>query len=90
MVELAQLVYLVNLVCLVNLVHWSVRFIRFVWFWRKKLPMREMLHEMILSGFAGGEAPGGKWNSNSIIDNLVKSQKWDGKVKSSKCKACES
>jgi len=26
----------------------------------------------------------------NIFDELVKSQKWDGKVKSSKCKACES
>ena len=25
-----------------------------------------------------------------VLDELVKSQKWDGKVKSSKCKACES
>jgi hypothetical protein len=29
-------------------------------------------------------------NEYPIIDNLVKSQKWDGTVKSSKCKACES
>ena len=65
LVSLVELAHLVNLVCLANLVYWSFRFILSVQFWRKKVPMREILHEMILSGFAGGEAPGGKWNFNS-------------------------
>ncbi len=33
--------------------------------------MGEMLREMILSGDAGGELLGEKWNSNSIILRLL-------------------
>ena len=44
--------------------------------------------------YSTGERSHSKSNAFSFlipnIDNLVKSQKWDGKVKSPKCKACES
>ena len=39
---------------------------------------------------SGPEMEGVLLVCDSNFDELVKSQKWDGKVKSSKCKACES